>query len=74
MYRKPDGTPTADTQEYIESWKNLAGPIEEATGWRLTSFDPLLSFVDTSTKHWWGCVQITVAFAQALSKALRRGQ
>lgn len=43
--RLPDGSLTRDAVLYIDTWKVLARPIEEALGWRLHSCDSGLVFL-----------------------------
>lgn len=71
LYRKPDWAYTEDYEEFNDAWNELAGPIREATGWKLHSFNPpYLSFVADITSTIAPQVQIPVVFARALSKAL----
>lgn len=46
--RKADGSETRDVQEYLDSWHELAEPIETAFGWKLSAFNPGLSFEVTT--------------------------
>jgi hypothetical protein len=40
----PDGSYTNNVDKYISEWRKLAKPIEDATGMKLSAFDPDLQF------------------------------
>lgn len=67
MYRKPNGEYAEDVKEMAKAWRDLAAPIEKATGWVLYGFSPGLSFHSPNGRQ---TVQIPVQFAHALSEAL----
>lgn len=71
MYRKPNGEYTDDIGEMAKAWRELAAPIEKATGWKLYAFNPDLAFRAPPTRSWQN-VQIPVEFAHALSNALKK--
>jgi len=44
-YRMPDYTFTTDPIQHGEAWDAYVAPIEEATGWSMTSFNPGATFL-----------------------------
>jgi hypothetical protein len=46
MYRKPDYETTDDIDEYLESWKEFAIPIEKFMGMTMNGFDPGIGLVN----------------------------
>lgn len=69
--RLPNDTYTNDDDEYCDAWHTLAKPIEEATGTKIHSFDPSISFCDhKSSSMSWNVVQLPVWFVERLNAAL----
>lgn len=66
MYRLPSGIETGSVEEYLSAWKELAAPIEKATGSRLAAFDPGFQFA-LGKLSWWLPVEVALAFKKALS-------
>lgn len=48
--RLPGGKYTDDLDTYLDSWKQLAQPIINKTGWILIAFDPDFQFMTADTK------------------------
>ena len=48
-YLLPDGQVTQSRKVYYDLWADFAKPIEKATGWEATGFDPGLLFRDPET-------------------------
>lgn len=46
--RMANGATTRDVDEYLNSWHDLAEPIETALGWKLVAFNPGLVFEATT--------------------------
>lgn len=65
IYKLPDGQDTENTDEYIKSWRELAKPIEKATGYLLYGFNPGLAFSNGRE-----VIDISTEFAKKLKEAL----
>jgi len=73
--RLPNNTYTVDVDEYSDAWHTLAKPIEEATGTKIHSFDPTISFCDHKQSSMSrNVVQLPVWFIERLNVALARQQ
>lgn len=61
--RLPNGKYTDSLQTYLDAWNQLAQPIINKTGWRLTAFDPDFQFVKDNevaiTLPLWAVVDLT---------------
>jgi len=68
QFRKPDGSITSNSQEYVEAWCALAHPLCSALGWELQSFDPALRVGPRGTSQ---SLVLTPDQARALGSALR---
>ncbi len=64
-YRLPDGKDTENADEYIKSWRELAKPIEKATGYKLYGFNPGFSFSNGRE-----VIDISCEFVKKLKEAL----
>ena len=67
-YRLPNGKTTKSVNKMIKAWRDLAKPIEEATGATVRGFDPGISF-----NFDYHCIQLPIGFVEALNKALKKG-
>lgn len=66
--KMPNGKSASNMTRYIASWKELADPICEATGWKLAAFDPDIRLTSPEMR---GTVQLSVEFATLLCEALK---
>lgn len=65
--RLPDGHYTKNRRHYHKAWKELAKPIEVATGAKLVSYGPVLEF---ATKNYQYTFRLGLYEARKLSAAL----
>ena len=66
----PTGKFTSSNRRYFQEWKQIAKPIEKATGYKLYAFNPGFCFQRDSYKH---IFSLSTFEAILLSKALKTG-
>ena len=72
QYKLPSGVVTTDVDKYVDGWRAVAAPIEQAMQLVLTGFDPTLSFRSGNPNSIGGAqtVQLPFWFAEELSARL----
>ena len=76
-WRLPSGRWTRSFSVYRREWRKIIKSLERATGFTVTSYDPMISLsklvkLPNGKTDYQSSVQITVAFAQAILDALKR--
>lgn len=71
-YTLPDyKTVTTDLEEYLESWRDLARPLEEKLGLTLAGFDPEFAFTKGNAQGHVAQISLPCWFVRDLSAKLK---
>jgi hypothetical protein len=76
-WRLPSGRCTRSFSIFRREWNKIIKPLERATGFTVTSYDPMISLskllkLPNGKTDYQSSVQITITFAQAILDALKR--
>lgn len=67
VFNLPNGSTTVDIDEHLNTWKELAAPIESKMGLTLCGFDPEFYFRKGNPHGMSTTIQLPVWFVQELS-------